>query len=81
MNKYTRKNDSIPMASIIGLAVKSSAAKDTRDQKAPRDHRITETWGPNSEGEFVAWSAGSFGGEHIKANSPEALVARVWSLA
>lgn len=80
MREHTTHNAAIPMASIIGLRVKSSVAADVRGQAAPRDHTITMTWGPNSEGQYVAWSANAAGGEHLRANSEDALIARVRSL-
>jgi len=44
-------------------------------------YRIAEIWGPNENGEYVAWSVGPSGGEHLRGTSEEALVRRVMGLA
>ena len=74
-------DDQFDLKNLVGVKIKGSTAADTQEQKAPRDHKITEVWGPNENGQYVAWSVGAYGGEHLIANSKEALVRRVMSLA
>jgi len=68
------------LSDLLGMKVKGSACADTNGQRAPRDHEITEVWGPNENGDYVAWSSGRAGGEHLRASTEECLIRRVMSL-
>jgi len=65
---------------LVGMMIKGSASADTNGQRAPRDHKITEVWGPNENDAYVAWSSSRAGGEHLRASTKERLIRRVMSL-